>query len=264
MITIDLYNKVLIQPVQDGHDELFIVSGYTSATFFRRHLNDVKRINKDIRINLIRGMRGVSDHNAFLNLLDENPDSLSGYYYQGNPQVHSKTYCWMKRGQPSLGFTGSSNYSQYGFFSYAQQNQMVDSDASKIKEYYYSLLNEALPVSDHERHDDEVSQVADLGKSVPPGTGIWIEEDVSVKVSILSSRLRGENPVGIASQDSLNWGQRDGREPNQGCLNIRGDAKKEGFLPPVGHTFTLLTDDGKSMDCTRQQQGRQGNLNNIQ
>ena len=249
MITNDLYKKVLIQPVKDGHDELFIVSGYTSATFLRRHLNDIKNINRNIKIKLIRGMKKVSDHAAFLGLINENPQSFEGYYYRGSPQVHSKTYCWMKNGQPSLGFSGSANYSQQAFFGNEQQNQMVNDSALEIKNYFFRLLEESVSIDQYPHEEDEILQIVNVGDSIPPGEGLWIEENTSVRVSLLSSKLGGE----IANKDSLNWGQRAGRNPNEGCLNMRGDAKKDGFLPPRGQTFTLLTDDGKSMDCTRQQ-----------
>ena len=251
MITNNLYEKVLIQPAKDGYDELFIVSGYTSTTFLRRHLYDINNINENIKIHLIRGMRKTSDHSAFLGLLNENPQSFSGYYYQGTPQVHSKTYCWMKNGQPSVGFSGSANYSQPGFFGNEQQNQMVNDNPFEIKDYFFKLLKESISINDYEYEDDEILSFINVGESIPPGEGLWVEENISVKVSILSKQLGGE----IANKDSLNWGQREGREKNQGCLNIRGDAKKDGFLPPVGQTFTLLTDDGVTMDCNRQQQG---------
>ena len=157
----------------------------------------------------------------------------------------------MKNGQPSLGFSGSANYSQPGFFGNEQQNQMVNDSALEIKNYFFRLLEESVSIDQYEHEEDEVLQIVNVGDSIPPGEGLWIEENTSVRVSLLSSKLGGE----IANKDSLNWGQRAGREPNQGCLNIRGDAKTDGFLPPRGQTFTLLTDDGKSMDCTRQQDG---------
>ena len=46
MITDDLYNTILIEPAKNGCDELFIVSGYSSASFLRRHMNAVKEINE--------------------------------------------------------------------------------------------------------------------------------------------------------------------------------------------------------------------------
>ncbi|MFL2656663.1 MAG: hypothetical protein ACJ0F0_03430 [Burkholderiaceae bacterium] len=59
----------------------------------------------------------------------------------------------------------------------------------------------------------------------------------------------------MAKKHSLNWGQRPGRNPNEACLPIDGDARANAFLPPHNFTFTLLTDDGMTMDCKRQQGG---------
>ena len=53
MITENLYKNILIDPAINGGDELFIVSGYSSATFLRRHINELKDINKDLKINLM-------------------------------------------------------------------------------------------------------------------------------------------------------------------------------------------------------------------
>ena len=69
MLTDDLYQTVLLKPVKELANKLFIVSGYASATFSRRHLLEVLKINKDIKISLIIGMSSnKKDHSAFLDL----------------------------------------------------------------------------------------------------------------------------------------------------------------------------------------------------
>ena len=55
MITENLYKEILIEPASLGNDELYIVSGYSSATFLR-HLNEIKTINSSIKLNLLIGM----------------------------------------------------------------------------------------------------------------------------------------------------------------------------------------------------------------
>ena len=71
MIIGNLYERVLIDPAKEGGDELFIVSGYSSATFLKRHLKDILNINPEVKINLIKGIRGSSDHSAYLDILKE-------------------------------------------------------------------------------------------------------------------------------------------------------------------------------------------------
>ena len=56
MITDNLYQDILINPVSSGNNELFIVSGYSSATFLSRHLNEIIQINPEIKLNLLIGM----------------------------------------------------------------------------------------------------------------------------------------------------------------------------------------------------------------
>lgn len=66
----------------------------------------------------------------------------------------------------------------------------------------------------------------------------------------------------------LNWGQRlekvtkkDGsivmkaRDPDQAYLPLRKNTRDPGFLPPRAIRFTLITDDGVTMDCVRGQGG---------
>ena len=87
MIYRDLYQKILIDPASMGNDELFIVSGYASATFLRRHLEDIKEISSNIIINLLIGMpHKKNDHRAYLNIKDSYPNSFNGFYYIGTPE----------------------------------------------------------------------------------------------------------------------------------------------------------------------------------
>lgn len=252
MITNNLYKKVLINPISGGNDELFIVSGYSSATFLSRHLSEIKNINPKVKLNLLIGMpHKRNDHSAYLNIKNLYPDSFDGYYYSGRPGVHSKTYSWLKSGVPSIGFTGSANYSQYGFFSTMQQNQMVEDDPDVIKNYFEILLKDSLRIEDYIPTEDDTVDSLNVEGSLAPGTIEWIKYNESVRISLLSRD--GE----VAKRSVLNWGQRpdQNRDPDQAYLPIRLDARKDGFLPERTFTFTLLTDDNKTFDCVRAQDG---------
>ena len=130
MITNNLYKEILINPVSNGNDELFIVSGYSSATFLRRHLNDIKIINPKVKLNLLIGMHHKrNDHSAYLNIKKLYPNSLMVIILE--VPVHSKL-TWIKM-EFKIGFSGSANYSQYGFNT--SNNQMVEDDPSIIEKY---------------------------------------------------------------------------------------------------------------------------------
>ena len=253
MITEDLYKHILIDPISSGNNELFIVSGYSSATFLSRHLNEIKNVNPEIKLNLLIGMHQKrNDHSAYLNIKNLYPNNFNGYYYSGRPGVHSKTYSWVKDGVPSIGFSGSANYSQYGFFNTMQQNQMVEDNPSIIKSYFEILVKDSLKIEDYIAPEDESIDTVNVDGSLAPGTIEWIKYNESVRISLLSKN--GELPA----RSGLNWGQRpeQNRDPNQAYLSIRSDARKEGFLPEKTFTFTLLTDDNETLDCVVAQDGR--------
>ena len=46
----NLKEWVLLEPAKNGFTELFIVSGYASATFLNSHLKSLLEINKDLKI----------------------------------------------------------------------------------------------------------------------------------------------------------------------------------------------------------------------
>ena len=62
MITSNLYENVLINPLKLGGKDLYIVSGYASATFANKHLKE----SNTSKINLNYEER--SDHLGFLRL----------------------------------------------------------------------------------------------------------------------------------------------------------------------------------------------------
>lgn len=256
MIRSKLYSSVLLDPCEKGADELFIVSGYASATFTRRHISDLmKNTGPNNKVNLIIGMpKKKTDHQGFLSLLDSHPNNFCGYYYEGKPSVHCKLYSWFEGDLPKDAFSGSANYSQYGFFEENQVNQITKDNPIEIRDYYYELLQSSVPIREAVVEGVESYKRGSLPDSLLPGEIEWIEEDKVVKISFLSSE--GIVPV----KSGLNWGQRlvkgKQRELNQTYLPIRKSATKEGFLPEFEFTFTMLTDSGDSLDCTVQQGGR--------
>ena len=253
MITENLYENILINPATNGSNELFIVSGYSSATFLNKHLNELKDINSRSKINLLIGMHQKrNDHSAYLNIKSLFADRFEGYYFTGIPGVHSKTYSWIKNGVPTIGFSGSANYSQYGFFNTMQQNQMVEDDPFAIRDYFEILKRDSVKIEDYLPSQDEIVNIENVEGSLVPGEIEWVKYNKSVRISLLSKN--GELPA----RSGLNWGQRPeyNRDPNQAYLSIRSDARREGFLPEKTFTFTLLTDDNKTLDCTVAQDGR--------
>jgi len=255
MIITDLYDHALVKPAVVNNAELFIVSGYASATFALRHLKNTQPYNT--KINLIIGMPGRrNDHLAFVNLCNNYRDRFIPHYYQSTPPVHAKLYAWYSQtGQMLQGFSGSANYSQPGFFSDSQINQLTNESPEEIKAFYDSLLTNSVYIPNAATVDmvpTEVPEISMMEGSVAPGTIEWIVPSHKVRVSFLAKN--GTLP----QRSGLNWGQRPEvkREPNQAYLSLKGDSRAEGFLPPRAYTFTLITDDKQVIDCVVAQQGR--------
>lgn len=253
MIISNLYDEVLRRPIVEGSNELFVVSGYASATFANRHLSD----NAEFKLNLIIGMPGKrTDHFGYLNLKDRFRDRFNGYYLQGNPPVHCKAYAWYQDTKPKIGFSGSANYSQPGFFSNYQLNQISNDNPELIKGLFDDLLVRSMAI---ERFvfsgvENVISQEprTTIHGSVVPGALIWEIPNVRVRISFLA------RDGSLPQRSGLNWGQRpeQGREPNQAYLSLKGDSRREDFLPPLTETFTLITDDNHSFDCVVAQSDR--------
>jgi len=265
MLVENIYSPTLIEPFLNSRsNKLYIVSGYASATFARRHIIDLKRSGNDFEINLIIGMpTAKNDHMAFLLLHKEFAGQFNGYYLQNTPPVHCKIYSWYKNDSPVIGFTGSANYSQFGFFSDQQINQITSDNPVEIRGLYDKLINRSIWIPDHKLVLASSQRLPKV-KSVPPGEIEWEIPNVRVTISFLDRD--GNLPI----SSGLNWGQRvskrtdpktgeiswDKREPNQAYLSLKGDSRKLGFLPERAFTFSLLTDDGCSFDCVVAQDGR--------
>lgn len=267
MITTELYDIILIEPAIRGlANKIYAVSGYASATFAKRHLEDLLHTNNSFELNLIIGMpRSTYDHLAFVELHQLYPNNFKAYYYQGNPPVHSKVFSWFMDDRPILGYAGSANYSQYGFFNHLQTNQMTEENPNEIYRFYSRLINNSIPILDVPTPSPPIiTEVMHDNASVSPGSIRWIVPNKIVRISFLDKR-------GILPRVSgLNWGQRMEkrtnkktgaiswvkRNPNQAYLSLKGDSRREGFLPNRAYTFTLITDDNHSFDCVVAQDGR--------
>lgn len=255
MIITDLYNHALIDPCNRGSRELYIISGYASATFAYRHLEDTSQYNA--KINIIIGMPGKrADYNAYLGLCQRYSSRFFPYYFKGKPPVHMKAYGWFSEdNNPTEGFSGSANYSQPGFFHQVQRNQLAKEDPVEIKDQFEMLLPQSIRLLDAEKvefHELETHEPAIHEGSVLPGQRLWEVENKRVRISFLARN--GTLPT----RSGINWGQRpeEGREPNQAYLSLRGDTRNVGFLPERAFTFSLITDDDQSFDCAVAQDGR--------
>lgn len=58
----------------------------------------------------------------------------------------------------------------------------------------------------------------------------------------------------VPYNSGLNWGQRQGRDPNQAYLPIKSSDQRSGFFPSIGVGFQAQCDDGVILTFVRAQQ----------
>lgn len=263
MISNDLFNEVLIKPSKSCN-QLNIISGYASPAMANKHL---ATLQDNVSINLIVGMVpydgiGLGGHNGF-KALDTDSARFKCNYLITKPAVHIKSYVWLANGVPKVAFTGSGNYSQNAFFggtieSFAEDDPVASNELFKsIQQNTLSCLSNEVEgkVKFYEElykrnSIKNIFETPALGNSGNKELlNDIITEDCRV-LTLLSTR-DGETH----NQSGLNWGQRQGREPNQAYIPIPAIVSQSGFFPPRANHFTLITDDNESFDCVVAQDG---------
>lgn len=268
MITDDLFNKVLVEPVKNGADRLYIVSGYATASMTFHHLETIKKIyKKQIQIDLIVGMcpsdgLSLSNHKAFQQLVSVDfSDSFNCSYIFNSPPVHSKAYVWFQGEKPIGGFAGSANYTQNAF-SKAQRELLIPCDPVLGFKYFQSLMSDSIYCT-HIEIENYIGIYRDTyygrrikkylekqGLHLITSEKPDLQDLPAIRISFLD---KSEN---LPERSGLNWGQRpeERREPNQAYIKLPSSVYKTDFFPHIASHFTVLTDDNKVLICTRAQQ----------
>ena len=264
MITQDLFDKVLMQPISKKANQLYIVSGYATSAMAFHHLHKVREANKNISVNLIIGMSGLdgmseSNHRGFQNLMqDEFSDNFSCSYITHSPSVHSKVYVWCHDNKPIQGFLGSANYTQFAFRSPQRKEAMTECSPKEGLDYYKSLIDDTIYCNHVEAeafvniYNDKQYRRTRAKKKVSIQDDVITSEKIIeglpyVQVSLLA---RGGT---MPTASGLNWGQREKRNPNQAYLSLKSSIYNTDFFPERTVHFTVYTDDAKVLICTRAQ-----------
>jgi hypothetical protein len=266
MIYTNLYEETLVKPCEEGANILKIISGYATPAMASDHLDDLYSRNLNINIKLLLGMCPIeglkmSYHQGFQDLVKSNTISFKNrfncsYIYKV-PPVHSKLYIWYKNDDFYKAFIGSANYTKNAF-SNRQREVLAEINDTNILQYYDIIEKESIYC--------ELQEVEEL-ICIHKGNYYrkHIQEDKTVdtdtkntdvehiKVSLLSSRT-GE----VQNRGGLNWGQREGREPNQAYIQLPPDVYNGTFFPKAPQHFMVVTDDSKTIVCRRAEKDEQG------
>jgi hypothetical protein len=274
MMTENLFDRVLVDPVKKGADTLYVVSGYATAAMTFHHFDYLKKKHgKQVKINLIVGMcphdgLSISNHKAFQQLasVDFSNHFECSYIFK-SPQVHSKAYTWFQGNTPVIGFIGSANYTQNAF-SKSQRELLISCDPKLGFDYFQGLISDTIYCTHHEignyiefyrdtyysRRKKE--QFEKQGVQVITSENADLQDLPAVRVSLLDRQGNVQKTAG------LNWGFRqDGvsnRNKNEAYIQLRPELYKSNFFPKRSIHFTVLTDDNKTLICTRAQKDEYG------
>lgn len=244
-----LFERALLRPFREsGANLLYAVSGFASPAMASYHLEALKKIGGEgVHIKLIVGMgvrNGISktERDGFLRLAKENPNIDTRYVVNNSP-VHSKMYAWYRDTNPIEGFSGSANYTQMAFIG--KQREILSSiSAEDGKRYFDEVLPDSVDLEDYRVENLLVLPQPPTERTFERGAPSSSTHVDKVTISFLDRS--GRLPLGASG---LNWGQRDGREPNQAYIKIPVDIIRKRFFPEKTLHFLVLTDDGKELIC---------------
>lgn len=265
MIVKDLFEAALLKPAVEGAEKLCVVSGYATSAMAFHHLELLKERHKSIKIQLIVGMCAqdglpLSNHKGFQKLVqDDYADQFQCSYIFNPPPVHSKVYIWLKDDKPVVGFSGSANYTQMAFGKRQREVLSVCDSVSGLK-YFNSLLPDTIYCT----HPDAETTVRIYSDNQYYKRKRILEAEQGEKTQALPENVEGFPSVRVTLLDrhgdlpqrsGLNWGQRpeEHREANQAYIKLPSSVYNTDFFPPRKTHFTVLTDDGKVLICSRAQ-----------
>lgn len=265
LFTDSIFDEVLIKPFNEGADKLLIVSGYATANMVARHAEFLKTSskNRNLSIDLIVGMAvqdglEIQNHESFKQIQNSNEIKFNCRYIIDRPPVHSKVYTWLKNNVPYKGFIGSANYTQNAF-SQSMREVLGETNPQWSFDYYNSLVGETVDCFDEENIKGNIELytrkrvIKEFNLASTKAESIYTDLE-KVTLSLLDT-YTGEVP----KRSGLNWGQRDGRDPNQAYINIPATIGRSGFFPERKDVFTVITDDDRGpLICVRAQDGGKG------
>ena len=263
MITKNLSNYILFDPLKLDVNEFYIISGYATPNMLSWYIKNLyHKVYSPIRISLIVGMAvfdgiSINAHEGFIQLIrSEKPqevEKLECSYIFDFPSVHSNLFIWAKNGIPKIAFTGSANFTQNSFVSHQRQDVMINCNPKAAMNYYYSLLERSIYI-----HHAEVEEYIKFYPTHP----ILDQENILINKTnkggdesnkfISLSLLTKTGETGVRS--GLNWGHRPGRNPNEAYIPLPHNIAKSGFFPLEKQHFTAITDDRHQLILRVEQQ----------
>ncbi|WP_137655068.1 restriction endonuclease PLD domain-containing protein [Bifidobacterium moukalabense] len=253
MFSKNLAETILFSPISSGADSINILSGIATPTMASWYLTSLHEKRSEspfapLQVNLIVGMTSAdgvsfSSHSEFQDLqrrdaADASWDTFSCSYVYDLPAIHSNLYVWTKKGEPVSAYTGSAHFLQSSFLPSEVEDLMLEADPVESLAYYQNAEDHSMFCT-HSEIESNVRIVNDF----PPDLG-QCDSPSNLETIALSLLTRDG---GIGSRSGLNWGQREGRNPNEAYIPVPRKVAQTGFFPLDKQQFTVQTDDHKSL-----------------
>ena len=265
LFTTNLFEEVLLGPARRGARELFIISGYASAAMVTKHFEVASReLSLDLSIDLHIGMSGRDglSRNTLLGL-QAIPRQIGGRSFNCSLSVrgesnHSKLYVWCDDSGPKEAYLGSVNYTQFGF-GIAQSSathKEICVAIDPVAGFDYVIASAQGGIS---YKSSDIGNFVDLlDEQVEPALGFEESSNQTLGTDFVDLPLVMSRPSDngeVHKKSGLNWGQREGRNPDQAYIPIPTKIAKTNFFPEKGIHFQVVTDDGEAFICTVAQDG---------
>ncbi|KAB7704914.1 NgoFVII family restriction endonuclease [Bacillus aerolatus] len=259
----NLEHIVFDAPYEEGYRTLRILSGYASSAFLTHILTKYP----DLEIELVIGMAkkdGIRrwDHEQYVRIMEEY-QNVSISYQKSRPGIHTKIYHWPhgRLLNNSVTFTGSANFSWNGFRD--QHELLVPCYFENVDDVFN--VTDAILCTDPDVENHINFQHVTVQRRPQTDEIVQLEldgEDTETPnlqhLEYVDLPLLIRNDTAIQERAGLNWGQREGRDPNQAYLKVPTPFNNQhpDFFPPLEQSFTMLTDDGQHLVCKMAQAER--------
>lgn len=258
MLTDNLANSILFDPLHEGMDELCILSSYATPNMLSWYMKNLfHKTASPIRIKLIVGMvpfdnLSVSIHEGFLQIvrsaLPHEVVSIRCSYVIDNPAEHSNLYIWSKSGTPMYAYMGSASFVQSSFVGNHRRELMMQCDPNEAMHYFQSVEGRTVYCNHAEIEEYIILRPSHPVLDLECNLVDQIDKYDAVTLSLITKN--GEP----GTRSGLNWGQRKGREPNQAYIPLPSAVAKSGFFPLEKRHFTAITDDRHQLTLRVEQQ----------
>ncbi len=256
----NLFEEILLSPAQ-GCDKLCVISGYATPSMADYNLKAIRdRFDKDINIDIVVGMAPASKisenhHKNFQKLMADKGNFRCSYININANPIHSKVYIWLKNNKPVLAFLASANYTHTAFYHKTQDEIATICDPDLAFEYYNSKTDFTVYCDHSDAEDLVVRSFVTLRERVVDSMPERSAQPDTIRLALFS-----ESEGRMHERGGLNWGQRDGREPNQAYIFVPRKKMQANpdFFPPLGVPFSVLTDDGFPFVCVMAQPKTKG------